>query len=203
MDPKLTTCTFCGTGCGIYLETAGNRIVGAYPSMSHPANQGKICVRGWHVHEVASSPDRLTSPLLRKNGRFEKVSWEEALGFIASQLRKIRDQYGPDSVAFLDSPRCSNEEAYLLQKLARAIIGTNNVDHGAGVYCNNSINVLLDMIGVPAAHRTSTRAATASASLTCLLRLTMTFSMGFMTRSSSAAASCSRLEQVDCVYQLK
>jgi len=151
MLPKLTTCTFCGTGCGIYLETAGNRIVGVYPSMSHPANKGKICVRGWHVHEVASSPDRLTSPLLRKNGRFHKVSWDEALGFIASRLGAIRGQYGPDSVAFLDSPRCSNEEAYLLQKLARAIIGTNNVDHGAGVYCNNSINVLLDMIGVPAA----------------------------------------------------
>jgi formate dehydrogenase major subunit/formate dehydrogenase alpha subunit len=150
MIPKLTTCTFCGTGCGIYLETAGNRIVGVYPSMSHPANKGKICVRGWHVHEVASSPDRLTSPLLRKNGQFQKVSWAEALDFIASRLKKIRDQYGPESVAFLDSPRCSNEEAYLLQKLARALIGTNNVDHGAGVYCNNSINVLLDMIGIPA-----------------------------------------------------
>jgi predicted molibdopterin-dependent oxidoreductase YjgC len=151
MLPKLTTCTFCGTGCGIYLQTAGNRIVGVYPSMSHPANQGKICVRGWHVHEVASSPDRLTSPLLRKNGKLQPVSWDEALGFVASRLREIRGQYGPDTVAFLDSPRCSNEEAYLLQKLARAIIGTNNVDHGAGVYCNNSINVLIDMIGVPAA----------------------------------------------------
>jgi predicted molibdopterin-dependent oxidoreductase YjgC len=150
MPPALTTCTFCGTGCGIYLETAGNRIVGVYPSMSHPANKGRICVRGWHAHEVASSQDRVTSPLLRKNGGFEKVSWDEALGFIASQLAKIRAQYGPDSIAFLDSPRCSNEEAYLLQKLARSIIGTNNVDHGAGVYCNNSINVLLDMIGIPA-----------------------------------------------------
>jgi predicted molibdopterin-dependent oxidoreductase YjgC len=151
VDPKLTTCTFCGTGCGIYLETAGNRIVGAYPSMSHPANQGKICVRGWHVHEVASSPDRLTGPLLRKGGRLQSVSWDEALGFVAARLNKIRGQYGPESVAFLDSPRCSNEEAYLLQKLARTLIGTNNVDHGAGVYCNNSINVLLEMTGIPAA----------------------------------------------------
>ena len=150
MPPHLSTCTFCGTGCGIYLETAGNRIVGVYPSMSHPANQGKICVRGWHVHEVASSPDRLTSPLLKSNGRFHKVSWDEALGFAASRLQEIRDQYGPGAVAFLDSPRCSNEEAYLLQKLARTLMGTNNVDHGAGVYCNNSINVLLDMLGIPA-----------------------------------------------------
>jgi predicted molibdopterin-dependent oxidoreductase YjgC len=132
------------------LETAGNRIVGVYPSMSHPANKGKICVRGWHVHEVASSPDRITSPMLRRNGHFQKVSWDDALGFIAAQLIKIRDQYGPDSIAFLDSPRCSNEEAYLLQKLARTLIGTNNVDHGAGVYCNNSINVLIDMLGIPA-----------------------------------------------------
>ena len=150
MAQKLTTCTFCGVGCGIYLETAGNRVVGAYPSMSHPTNEGRICLRGWHVHEVASSPDRLKQPLLRKNGRFQEVSWEEALAFIANRLKEIRSQHGPDSIAFLNSPRCSNEEAYLLQKLARAVIGTNNVDHGAGVYCNNSINVLLDMIGVPA-----------------------------------------------------
>ena len=150
MAQKLTTCTFCGVGCGIYLETAGNRVVGAYPSMSHPTNEGRICLRGWHVHEVASSPDRLKQPLLRKNGHFQEVAWEEALSFIANRLKEIRSQHGPDSIAFLNSPRCSNEEAYLLQKLARAVIGTNNVDHGAGVYCNNSINVLLDMIGVPA-----------------------------------------------------
>jgi predicted molibdopterin-dependent oxidoreductase YjgC len=118
--------------------------------MSHPANQGKICVRGWHVHEVASSPDRLTKPLLRKNGELTEVTWDEAIAFIARRLMEIRRQYGPDALAFLDSPRCSNEEAYLLQKLARAIIGTNNIDHGAGVYCNNSINVLLQMLGLPA-----------------------------------------------------
>lgn len=90
MLPQLTTCTFCGTGCGIYLETAGNKIVGVYPSMSHPANSGKICVRGWHVHEVASSPDRLTSPLIKKDGRFEKVSWDEAFDFVAPRLKRDR-----------------------------------------------------------------------------------------------------------------
>jgi predicted molibdopterin-dependent oxidoreductase YjgC len=150
MAHKLTTCTFCGVGCGIYVETAGNQLVGAYPSMSHPTNGGRICVRGWHVHEVASSPDRLRSPLLKKNGQFQEVSWDEALGFIASRIDEIRARQGPDALAFLSSPRCSNEEAYLLQKLARAVIGTNNVDHGTGVYCNNSINVLLEMLGVPA-----------------------------------------------------
>ncbi|MFI5113999.1 MAG: molybdopterin oxidoreductase family protein, partial [Terriglobales bacterium] len=108
MAPKLTTCTFCGVGCGLYLETQGNQVVGVYPSMSHPSNQGRICLRGWHVHEVASSPDRLRSPLLKKKGRFEEVSWDEALGFIATRLQAIRSQHGPDSLAFLSSPRCSN-----------------------------------------------------------------------------------------------
>jgi len=147
---KLTTCTFCGVGCGLYLETAGNQVIGAYPSISHPTNAGRICLRGWHGHEIASSPDRLKVPLLKKNGRFEEASWDDALSFVASRLMEIRDRYGPDSLAFLNSPRCSNEEAYLLQKFARTVIGTNNVHHGTGVYCNNSIDVLLEMLGVPA-----------------------------------------------------
>ncbi|MCL5098574.1 MAG: molybdopterin-dependent oxidoreductase [Candidatus Omnitrophica bacterium] len=150
MAHRLTTCTFCGVGCGIYLETAGNRVMGAYPSMSHPTNQGRICIRGWNVHEVASSPDRLKTPLIKKNGQFHEASWDEALGLVARRLTEIRDRHGPDALAFFNSPRCSNEESYLLQKLARAVIGTHNVDHGTGVYCNNSIHVLLDMLGLPA-----------------------------------------------------
>jgi predicted molibdopterin-dependent oxidoreductase YjgC len=150
MAHHLTTCTFCGVGCGLYLETSGNQVVGVYPSISHPTNRGRICVRGWHVHEVASSPDRLKTPLVKKNGDFQKVSWDEALNFIADRLTEVRALHGPDAIAFLNSPRCSNEEAYLLQKFARAVIGTNNVDHGAGLYGNNSINVLLEMTGVPA-----------------------------------------------------
>ena len=150
MAHSLTTCTFCGVGCGLYLETSGNRVIGAYPSISHPTNKGRICVRGWHLHEVASSPDRLKTPLIRKNGALKEATWDDALDLISTRLSHIRDLYGPDSVAFLVSPRCSNEEAYLVQKLARAVIGTSNVDHGTGVYCNNSVNVLLDMIGVAA-----------------------------------------------------
>ncbi len=150
MAHKLTTCTFCGVGCGVYLETSGNHVVGAYPSISHPTNQGRICVRGWHLHELASSPDRLKSPVLRINGRLHEVSWDEALGFIAERLREIRDLHGPDAIAFLVSPRCSNEEAYLLQKFARTVIGTNNVDHGTGVYCNRTATVLLDCLGAAA-----------------------------------------------------
>ncbi|HLK32850.1 MAG TPA: molybdopterin-dependent oxidoreductase, partial [Terriglobales bacterium] len=151
MAHQLTTCTSCGVGCGLYLETADNQIVGAYPSVSHPTNQGRICVRGWHVHEIASSPERLRKPLLKKNGELQETGWDEAFDHVASRLRAIRERYGPDAIAFLNSPRCSNEDTYLLQKLARAVIGTNNVDQGSGVFCNNSIDVLLEMIGVPAA----------------------------------------------------
>jgi formate dehydrogenase major subunit len=150
MAHELSTCTFCGVGCGLYLEKSANKVVGVYPSISHPTNKGRLCVRGWHVHEVASSPDRLKKPLVKKNGKFVETTLDDALGFIVTRLETIKDKYGPDSIAMLSSPRCSNEETYLLQKLARSVIGTNNVDHGAGVYCNNSIEVLLDMIGVPA-----------------------------------------------------
>lgn len=150
MAHSLTTCTFCGVGCGLYLETVSNRIAGVYPSMSHPANKGKICIRGWHVHEVASSPDRLKTPLLKKNGQLVEATWDEAYAFIASRLKEIKDKHGPAAMAFLNSPRCSNEESYLFQKLARGVIGTNNVDHGAGVYTNNSVSVLLEMLGVAA-----------------------------------------------------
>jgi predicted molibdopterin-dependent oxidoreductase YjgC len=160
MAHRLTTCTFCGAGCGLYLETSRGRVIGAYPSMSHPTNRGRICLRGWHVHEVAGSPDRLLRPMVRDGRRpgdppapataFREVEWDEAAAIVADRLLRVREQHGPDALAFLNSPRCSNEESYLLQKLARSVIGTNNVDHGAGVYCNNSIHVLLDMLGTPA-----------------------------------------------------
>ena len=65
--------------------------MGVYPSISHPTNQGRICLRGWHVHEVASSPDRLKNPLLKKNGQFEEVTWDEALGYIVTRLQEIRN----------------------------------------------------------------------------------------------------------------
>ncbi|MBI4537536.1 MAG: molybdopterin-dependent oxidoreductase [candidate division NC10 bacterium] len=167
MPHTLTTCTFCGVGCGIYLETAGNRIQGAYPSLCHPTNGGHLCVRGWHVNEVASAPDRLTRPLLRSNGQFREIGWGEAFGFFADRLKSIRDRHGPDAVGFLNSPRCGNEETYLLQKFARCLIGTNNVDHGRGAFRHNSIDILLDMLGVPASTTAIRDLDTSDAILVC------------------------------------
>ncbi len=153
MAHPLTTCTFCGAGCGLHLEVQGGRVVGVYPSRSHPASRGRLCVRGWNVHEIASAPDRLRRPLLRRSRDAEltEVSWDEALAFLVERLHAVVARYGPEAVALYCSPRCSNEEAYLLQKLGRAVIGTPHVDHGAGVYANNSIDVLSRLLGVPAA----------------------------------------------------
>jgi predicted molibdopterin-dependent oxidoreductase YjgC len=147
----LSTCTFCGVGCGIYLETQGNEITGVFPSMSHPANNGRICVRGWHVHEVASSTDRLLTPMVRKGGTLVPVSLDEAYDFIARRLTEIKAAYGPDSIGFLDSARCANEDGYLLQKFARAVVGTNNIDQGTSFYRTTTVDVLRSMIGIAAA----------------------------------------------------
>jgi predicted molibdopterin-dependent oxidoreductase YjgC len=129
----------------------GHEIMGTYPSMSHPANRGRICVRGWHVHEVAGSPDRLRQPMIKRNGQFEPVGWDEAYDYVADRLQEIRHKHGPDALGFLNSARCANEDSYLLQKFARAVIGTNNVDQGTSLFRTNSIKVLLDMLGAPAA----------------------------------------------------
>ncbi len=127
----LTTCTYCGCGCNFYLEVLDGRIIGTIPCKTSPVNEGKLCIKGWNVHEFIQSPNRLTRPLIRKNGTHVQVSWDEALDFTASRLRDIRKDHGPDSIAFLTSAKATNEENYLIQKFARAAVGTNNVDHCA------------------------------------------------------------------------
>jgi predicted molibdopterin-dependent oxidoreductase YjgC len=127
----LTTCTYCGCGCGLYLEVLEGRLVGTIPCKTGAVNEGKLCVKGWNIHEFVQSPKRLTQPLMRKNGALEPVTWDEALDFTATRLREIRDANGSDSVAFFSSARVTNEENYLVQKFARAAVGTNNVDHCA------------------------------------------------------------------------
>jgi predicted molibdopterin-dependent oxidoreductase YjgC len=127
----LTTCTYCGCGCGFYLEVLDGQIIDTIPCKTSPANQGKLCIKGWNVHEFVQSPNRLTAPLVRKEGRLVEVSWDEALDYTATRLKEIKDSAGSDSIAFLSSAKVTNEENYLLQKFARAAVGTNNVDHCA------------------------------------------------------------------------
>ncbi len=133
MDYKFvrTTCPYCGCGCEMLLEVLDGKLVGTYPSKTGPMNYGKLCIKGWNSHEFVHSPERLTKPLIRKNGSLEEVSWDEAFDYTANRLAEIRDTHGGDSLSFLTSARCTNEESYLMQKLCRAGFGVNHVDHCA------------------------------------------------------------------------
>jgi len=126
-----TICPFCGAGCGMLLEVLDGAVAGVLPCKTSPLSRGRLCIKGWSAHEFIYSKDRLKKPLLRKEGRMQEVEWEEALGFIAERLKAIRTAHGPDAIAGLSSAKCSTEENYLFQKLIRAVIGTNNVDHCA------------------------------------------------------------------------
>lgn len=123
-------CPYCGAGCTFYLVVEKGRAVGLEYMTEHPVSQGSLCPKGNAALEVLEHPDRLTQPLIKTKGRFEEATWDEALDLIANQLTAIRDSSGPDALGFLASAKCSNEENYLFQKLAR-LLGTNNVDHCA------------------------------------------------------------------------
>jgi predicted molibdopterin-dependent oxidoreductase YjgC len=127
----LTTCIYCGCGCGLYLEVLDGEIVGVIPAKEHPVSQGRLCIKGWNAADFVYHPDRLKTPLIRKNGELVEATWDEALSLVAERLGTIKAESGPNSLAFLSSAKCTNEENYLMQKLARAVIGTNNVDHCA------------------------------------------------------------------------
>jgi len=126
-----TTCAYCGCGCGVLLEVLDGHLIGSLPVKTNSINHGSLCIKGWNIHQFVESPERLTHPIRRTEGQLDEISWENALDLVASRLKEIRDAHGPDAIAFLSSAKCTNEENYLLQKLARAGIGTNNVDHCA------------------------------------------------------------------------
>ena len=122
-----TVCPYCGVGCGIHLGIRGERIVSARGVDESPVNRGSLCVKGRFGHAFVNHPDRLTSPLLRRNGELVSASWEEALELVADRFARHRGE----SFAALASAKCTNEENYLIQKLSRAVMGTNHLDHCA------------------------------------------------------------------------
>ena len=130
----LTTCGYCGTGCTLELNVKDNRVVGVTSNRSpgwSPVNRGALCVKGRFGWDFIHSPERLTTPLIREDGDFREATWDEALDLVASRLRTIKETYGSDSIAVFTSSRTTNEENYLAQKFARAVLGTNNVDNCA------------------------------------------------------------------------
>ncbi len=126
-----TTCPYCGCGCQLDLHVRDGKIVEVSSPLMTGPGEGNLCVKGRYGYGFVHHPDRLTTPLVRKDGELVPATWEEALGAVAERVSEAVHTYGPDSVAFLASARCTNEENYLLQKLARAVVGTNNVDHCA------------------------------------------------------------------------
>jgi formate dehydrogenase alpha subunit len=130
-DMVLTTCPFCGTGCNFYLQVMDGEILDVIPCKTHPIAQGQLCVLGRNASRFVRHKDRLTSPLLKENGRFVEISWPEAYQQVGQGLLGIKDRYGPDALGVLSSAKCTNEENYLIMKFARGVLGTKNIDHCA------------------------------------------------------------------------
>lgn len=131
MDKILTTCVYCGCGCGLFLHVDAGRIVGASPSPAHPMSRGSLCIKGWLAGDFVGHPDRLTHPLVRKGDRRVRASWDQALSLAAEKLKSIKKEFGPGALGILTSAKGTNEENFMLMKLGRATLGTNNVDHVA------------------------------------------------------------------------
>ncbi len=122
----ITTCPYCGVGCQLELHIKGERVIEVTPGRG--VNQGQACVKGrFGITEFVHHPERLTTPLVRRNGNFEEATWEEALDLVASKL----SSYKKEEVAVISSAKCTNEDNYVAQKFARAVLGTNNIDHCA------------------------------------------------------------------------
>ena len=126
-----TICPYCGMGCQLDLNIKDNRIVQVQSVWDGPSNHGWTCVKGRFGLDFTHHPDRLTSPLIKKDGQFVEATWDEALNLVVSKLSQIKEEHGSDAIGVLSSAKCTNEENYVVQKFARAVIGTNNIDHCA------------------------------------------------------------------------
>ncbi len=133
LDKVRTTCAYCGVGCQMDVNVKNGKIVKiTTPREDAPApNFGSLCIKGRFGYDFEGHADRLTTPLIRKDGELKEASWDEAILYVAEKLNAIKKNSGPDAVAGFSSARCTNEENYLFQKFLRAVIGTNNVDHCA------------------------------------------------------------------------
>jgi formate dehydrogenase alpha subunit len=125
-----TICGFCGVGCSLLMGSVGDQIIDVNPSHREgTVNQSTLCVRGHFAHDFLNVSERLTSPLIRKEGELVTTTWDAALGFVIDRLKALKKESGPQSLAFLGSSKCTLEENYLFQKLARSVFGTNNIDN--------------------------------------------------------------------------
>ncbi|WP_101843688.1 formate dehydrogenase subunit alpha [Halobacillus sp. Marseille-P3879] len=131
-----TVCTYCGVGCSFDVWTKDRQILKVEPNAESPANGIATCVKGKFGWDYVNSEKRLTKPLIRRGETFEEVEWDEAISYVAKRLTEIKEKRGADDLGFISSSKATNEESYLMQKLSRQIIGTNNVDN-CSRYCQS------------------------------------------------------------------
>jgi formate dehydrogenase alpha subunit len=154
-----TTCPYCGVGCSIYLGVRGGKIVRVRGNQRSPVNRGGLCVKGRYGLDFVHHPDRLTHPLIRReqvpkavsqgeiSQVFRKADWGEALDRVAQGIAGVIDRYGPGAIGVLSSAKCTNEDNYVIQKFARAVLGTNNVDHCARLCHASTVAAALAAFG--------------------------------------------------------
>lgn len=138
-----TICPYCGVGCSYYLGVRGGKLVSTRGDLASPVNQGSLCVKGRFGFDFVNNPDRLTTPLVRKNGQLVETGWDEALQLVADKF----SQYHGDEFACFSSAKCTNEENYVIQKFTRAVMGTNNIDHCARLCHAPSVVGLVQSLG--------------------------------------------------------
>ncbi len=154
MNYKACVCNLCGTGCGQFLKTNGKAVLGVSPSIGHPVSKGKLCIRGWHVNELLNTNDRITTPMIRSNGKLRPASYDEAIDWV---IERMRDFSGPSGeIGVLASARSSNEDNFALTRLARDIFKTDVLGVGAEAGHHNSMAALTHAFGYPGAIGTLT-----------------------------------------------
>ena len=141
-----TTCTYCGVGCQMNLITKWGKVISVEPA-DGIANEGMLCVKGRFAYDFINHNSRLTTPMIRKNGKLEPATWNEALSLVADQIIEIKEKFGPDAIMGFSSAKVTNENNYLFQKFIRAAIGTNNVDHCARLCHSSTVAGLANTLG--------------------------------------------------------
>ena len=126
-----TTCIYCGCGCQLEFQGNGEMVNRVWPVAEDPISRGDLCIKGLSAHEFVHHKDRLTSPMIRKNGKLEEVGWKEAIKYASDKLKEKIKKYGGDSIGVIGSAKCTNEDSFLLMKFARAVLKTNNIDNCA------------------------------------------------------------------------
>ncbi|MCJ7616011.1 MAG: molybdopterin-dependent oxidoreductase, partial [Desulfobacterales bacterium] len=136
-----TICSHCAVGCGVLGNVKDGELISVEPWEDHPINHGGMCSKGTAIAEMVNSERRLRYPMEKVNGKWVRISWDDAINKISSKMTEIRDNYGPDSVMFMGSAKMTNEECYLFRKMA-AFWGTNNVDHQARICHSTTVQGL-------------------------------------------------------------